>query len=135
MSHKLFTYSFTVKKEHLDIFSHMNNSEYLKLFEEARWDLITKNGYGIEKIQATQLAPTILKIHLSFLKELRLDDHIIIETHLLFYKNKIGKLAQNMMRNNEVCCEAEFTIGLFDLKTRKLVLPTTDWLYAVGVES
>lgn len=134
MQHKLFIYPFTVKKEHLDIFNHMNNSEYLKLFEESRWDLISKNGYDIKKIQTTGLAPTILEIHLSFLKELRLDDHIIIETRLLFYKNKIGKLSQKMIRNNEVCCEAEFTIGLFDLKMRKLVLPTTDWLRAVGVE-
>ena len=46
-----------------------------------------------------------------------------------------AKDTSKMIRNNEVCCEAEFTIGLFDLNMRKLVLPTPDWLYAVGVEN
>jgi len=31
----------------------MNNATYLTLFEEARLDLITKNGYGMDKIAAT----------------------------------------------------------------------------------
>ena len=40
-----------------------------------------------------------------------------------------------MLRNDEVCCTADFVIGLFDLKQRKLVLPTDDWLYAVGMKN
>ena len=115
------------------MFDHVNNAVYLNLFESARWELITKGGYGVEKIKETQLGPTILEIKLSFLKELHLNDKITIETRLLFYKNKIGKLAQKMLRDNETCCEAEFTIGLFDLRTRKLVLPTPEWLTAIGV--
>ena len=114
------------------MFGHVNNAAYLKLFEEARWDLISNNGYGVQKINETQLAPTILEVSVSFLKELRLADVITIETTLLFYKNKIGKLSQKMIRDQIVCCEAQFVIGLFDLTTRKLVLPTSDWLDSIG---
>lgn len=39
-----------------------------------------------------------------------------------------------MIRDGELCCEAEFTISLFDLQERKLVLPTKEWLHAVGIE-
>src|SRR5688500_5864821 len=106
MMHKKFSYTVTIKKEHLDLFGHVNNAAYLQLFEEARWDLISKNGYGIQKIQETQLAPTILEIRVSFLKELRLSDRITIETSLTSYKNKIGTLTQKMIRNDDVCCEA-----------------------------
>lgn len=117
------------------MFNHVNNASYLVLFETARWDLITKNGYGAEKIHETQLAPTILELKLSFKKELRLEDVIVIQTQITFHKNKIGILSQKMFRENELCCEAEFTIGLFDLKERKLVLPTQDWLHAVGISN
>lgn len=117
------------------MFNHVNNASYLVLFESARWDLITKNGYGAEKIRETQLAPTILELKLAFKKELRLDDVILIETQITFHKNKIGILSQKIFRENELCCEAEFTIGLFDLKERKLVLPTQDWLHAVGISN
>lgn len=130
---KKFFYPILIKESHLDTFGHVNNAEYLRLFEEARWDLVTQNGYGIDKIKETGLGPTILQINLRFIKEIRLRENITIETQIISYKNKIGKLGQKMVRNDEVCCEAEFTIGLFDTKERKLVLPTPAWLHAVGV--
>lgn len=133
MQYQKFEYITTIKKEHLDMFQHVNNASYLVLLEAARWDLITKNGYSIQKIQETQLAPTILEIKIAFKKELKFNDIILIETQMTFHKNKIGILSQKMFRENELCCEAELTIGLFDLKERKLVLPTQDWLHAVGI--
>jgi acyl-CoA thioester hydrolase len=124
-------YTFIVKEMHLDTFGHVNNATYLTLFEEARWDLITKNGYGLDKIKASGLGPTILEIHIKYLRELRLGEKIIIETRLLSYENKIGKLQQQMLRDSELCCTMEMTFGLFDMKTRKLVLPTPEWLAAM----
>jgi acyl-CoA thioester hydrolase len=134
MKAKIFSYPVTIKEIYLDTFSHVNNATYLTLLEEARWDLITQNGYGLKKIQETGLGPTILEIKLSFLKELRLREEIVIETQLISYENKIGKISQKMVRDGEVCCNAEITMGLFNVVERKLVLPTTAWLQAVGIE-
>jgi len=135
MNAKIFYYPLIIKEIYLDTFGHINNASYLILFEEARWDFITKNNFGLKKIQETGLGPTILEIKLAFLKELRLREKIIIETKMLSYEKKIGTLSQKMLRDGEICCEAEFVIGLFNLVERKLVLPTTDWLYAVGIEN
>ena len=129
----VFSYPLIIKEGYLDAFGHVNNAMYLTLLEEARWDLITKNGYGLKKIKETGLGPTILEIKLTFFKELRLREEIVIETQMLSYEKKIGKLVQKIVRNGEVCCEAEFVIGLFSLAERKLVLPTPEWLNAVGV--
>jgi thioesterase-3 len=133
MAAKVFHYAVTIKENQLDIFGHMNNAVYLTLFEEARWELLASNGYGIEKIRESGLGPTILEINISFSKELRHRDKIIIESQNISYTKKIGKLSQKMLRNGEVCCTAEFTIGLFSLQERKLVLPTEDWLKAIGM--
>lgn len=134
MTAKVFSYPILIKEGYLDSFGHMNNATYLELFEEARWDFVTKNGYGMDKIQETGLGPTILEVKMRFIKELRLREKVTIETQIIFYKSKISKLSQKMIRDAEVCCEAEFTIGLFSLHERKLVLPTKAWLYAVGIE-
>lgn len=134
MSQKIFYYPLTIKEAHLDTFGHVNNATYLTLFEEARWELITRNGYGLKKIQETRLGPTILEIKLTFLKELQLREEIVIETQMLAYQNKIGRLKQQMLRQETVCCVGEFVIALFDLKQRKLISPTADWLHAIGVE-
>jgi thioesterase III len=133
LNNKIFSYPLLIQETYLDTFGHVNNAMYLTLLEEARWDLITKNGYGLKKIQESGIGPTILELKLSFLKELRLRDQVVIETQMLGYEKKIGKLSQKIVRNNELCCTAEFVIGLFDLKQRKLIMPTKEWLEAVGV--
>lgn len=121
-----------IYETYLDTFGHMNNAMYLTLFEQARWDLITSNDYGIKKIQETGLGPIILQIDIRFLKELRIRDEVIIETRFISYKKKIGKMIQKMMRGKEECTTAEITFGLFDMQERKLVLPTPEWLRAIG---
>lgn len=126
-------YSILIKEVDLDVYGHVNNATYLVYFEEARWDFITKNGYGLKKIQETGLGPVILEMNVKYQKELCLRDEVVIESKPLSYHKKISKLSQVMLRGGEVCCTAEFTIGLFDLKMRKLILPTDDWLKGFGI--
>jgi len=33
----------------------------------------------------------------------------------------------------DVCCDATFVFGLFDLAARKLIKPTPEWLHAIGI--
>lgn len=134
MAGKVFYYPVVIKESNLDTFGHVNNANYLTLFEEARWDLITTNGYGLDKIRQTALGPTILEIKLKFSKELCLREKIMIESQMISYEKKIGRLSQKMIRDGDVCCAGEFVIALFSLAERKLVLPTSEWLHAVGFE-
>lgn len=121
-----------IEKKHLDVFNHVNNAMYLTLYENARWALISRRGYGLDTIEKTGLGPVILEAKISFLKELRLGDEISISIKMLDYQGKIGKLEQFIIRGEEICSRAEFNFGLFDLKNRRLVLPTKEWLHALG---
>jgi acyl-CoA thioester hydrolase len=129
----LFTHPYTILERHLDTFGHVNNATYLQILEEASWEFITARGFGMKKIKETGLGPTILECNIKFMKELCLRQNIVIETQTQSYDRKIGLLKQVMKNEDgEVCAEAIFTIGLFDTRERKLVLPTPEWLYAVG---
>lgn len=134
MEHKIFFYHILIKENHLDTFGHVNNATYLSLLEEARWDLLTNNGYGLKKIQHTGIGPTILEINIKYLRELKLREEIIIETQMLSYTKKIGTLRHIIKRQNEVCCTADFTIAIFDLKERKIITANEEWLKALGIE-
>ena len=57
MAFNEFIYTVMIKENHLDTFGHVNNAAYLTLYEEARWDFITKNGYGLEVIQNEKKGP------------------------------------------------------------------------------
>lgn len=131
---KKFYYHTLIKEQHLDSFGHVNNAAYLVLLEEARWAFITQHNYGLKVIQEKQIGPTILQINLIFKRELKLRDEITIESQILSYEKKISKLSQNILRGDEICCEGELVLGLFDLRERKLILPTHEWLNAIGYQ-
>jgi YbgC/YbaW family acyl-CoA thioester hydrolase len=128
-----FDYNMVIKEFHLDTFGHVNNAVYLQIYEEARWEMMASRGYGIEMIERTGLGPIILEIKINFLKELRLRKKIKIRTQLVEYHSKIGIIKQKILsEEGELCSEMEMKFGLFDTKTRKLVLPTEEWLIALG---
>ena len=127
-------YKILIREHHLDTFGHVNNATYLELYEEARWELITKNGYGLAQVRETGQGPIILDVNLRFIKEISLRETISIETKVLEYKSKIGKIEQSMVNEkSEVVSTALFTFGLFDTKTRKLITPTEAWKKAIGM--
>ena len=128
-------YEVLIREQHLDTFGHVNNARYLEILEEARWDLITRNGYGLDEVARRRVGPTILEINLRFQRELRNRQRIKIKTWVESYQGKIGKLVQQMWddREENLCCEAVFTIGLFDMTARKLIPPDAAWLKAMGL--
>ena len=134
MQTPIFHYSVVSRETHLDTFGHVKNAAYLTLFEEARWDLITSRGYGIPKIQQLKVGPTILQLSVRFLKEIKLRESIDIQTTATNCIKKVATMHQSMYRNGELCAQAEFAIGLFDLQERKLIQPTADWLHAIGYD-
>ncbi|MCB0342533.1 MAG: acyl-CoA thioesterase [Bdellovibrionales bacterium] len=126
-------YTFQVLYQHLDTFGHVNNAAYLQLFEEARWDMIEKNGYGLKKIQETKKGPTILDVQIRYKKELMFKEPCRIETYLPSHKKKLMYLQQELFNSQgEQAAKAFFTFAFFDLEQRKIIPPTEDWLKAVN---
>lgn len=127
-------YELLIRESDLDTFGHVNNATYLRMMEDARWDLITGRGYGLRRIRETGQGPVILEVNLKYMRELRLRETITITTEMLDYKGKIAHMKQQMRKaDGTVAAEAIFTFGLFDLKERKLVDPTPEWKSAIGM--
>lgn len=129
------SYTLTILEGHLDTFGHVNHAIYLELLEEARWDLITNNGYGLKDIQKTGQGPVILEAKIEYKRELLLRQKIRIQTELLSYNKKIAVLQQCMYNEADLlCARAEIKFGLFDTKRRKIISPTPIWLKAIGID-
>lgn len=133
---KTFRYQVLIREHHLDTFNHVNNATYLSLLEEARWEFISVHGFGLETIHELGAGPIVLECHIKFLKELRLRQSIVIESQMMSYEKKVGVMRQDILNEkSELCSRAELTFGFFDMKTRKLILPSIQWLEAIGIES
>ena len=123
-----------IKERHLDTFGHVNNATYLELLEEARWEFLYAQGINLKTIHETGVGPIILECNIRFLKELRLRQPIVIESRMISWENRVGVMQQDILDEASVpCSQAKITFGVFDMKTRKLIVPTAQWLLAVGV--
>ena len=123
-----------ISEAHLDSFGHMNNARYFELLEQARWDLITERGFGIDTIRRTSTGPVVLEVHLRFRHELSPRERVVIRSELASYEGKVGTIRQEMVKpDGTVAAEALFTFGLFDMKRRKLIEPSPAWAYAIGL--
>ncbi len=131
---EVFIYEMTIKEHHLDSYGHVNNATYVQILEEARWESITLNGYGYEKVQSTGIGPVILEVSVKFRKELKLREKIQVTVQTGPMKGKIGTIHQSILKSDgTVALEGYVVYGMFDLKTRKLVEASPEWLKAIQV--
>lgn len=127
-------YRLLVLEKHLDTFGHVNNASYLEILEEARWDLITRNGFGLDEVHRRGIGPVVLEARLRFARELRNRQAVTIRSWVDSYSGKIGRFAQQILDDDgRLCCDALFKIGLFDLTARRLIRPTPEWVRALGL--
>jgi acyl-CoA thioester hydrolase len=132
----IFEYDVQIKEIHLDSFGHVNNAVYVQLYEEARWDFITKNGFGLEVIQRDQVGPVLLDLQVRFKREIKNREFIKIQSQTReIISSKIILLEQKMINSDgKIASEALFTVGFFDMQERKLITPPLEWLAAVGIK-
>ena len=127
-----FVYKTQIKEKDLDTLGHVNNAKYLELFEEARWDFITNNGFGIDRVIKEKQSPVVLEIQIRFKRELKNREHIQICSIASGWRDKVGKIQQYILNESgAVACEAEFTVGFFDLQQRKLIPISADFEKAI----
>jgi acyl-CoA thioester hydrolase len=136
MSNPVYEYEITILERHLDTFGHVNNANYLVMYEEARWDFITKNNLGVKEILANKIGPVLLDLNLVFKSELKNREKIkIISQARTEMRNKyVMILDQKMVKEDgKIASTMTLSVGLFDLRERKLIAPTKEWLKALGV--
>lgn len=137
MSNPIYEYDLTILEQHLDTFGHVNNAVYLTLYEEARWDFITKNGLGLKQILETKIGPVLLDLNLTFKSELNNREKITIVSQARpEMRNKyVMVLDQKILKESgKVASTLALSVGLMDLNLRKLISPTPEWLHALGLE-
>ena len=136
MANPIYEYELTILEQHLDTFGHVNNAVYLSLYEEARWDFITKNNLGLKEIMEKKVGPVLLDLHLTFKSELNNREKIkIVSQARPEMRNKfVMLLDQKMIREDvKIASTLTLSVGMMDLTARKLISPTLEWRHALGL--
>ena len=129
-----FQYQRTIREIDLDFLGHVNHATYLSMLEEARWEMMTEQGYGFDALKKAMISPVILGVNIQYRKEIRNREVITITTNTTDSTEKIGSLEQVMYKENgQLAAKAIVTYGVMDLTERKLIPPPPMWLKALGV--
>lgn len=130
---RTFKYPKTILEHHLDTFGHVNNAVYLELYEEARWEFITQNGFGLDRIQKEQIGPVVLEAHVAFRQELGNREQVTITSSFQQMKNsKVMILEQQILRDDDsLASSAEIHVGILDMQKRRLISPSDEWMKAI----
>ena len=83
-----YQYDTKVIQEWVDHNGHMNDAEYNRVLSDATDDWLAHLGLTLETIKTLHYTVFTLENHLTFLKEMKLDEDISIKVHLYDYDSK-----------------------------------------------
>lgn len=127
-----FNYDVLIREFHLDTYGHVNNATYMALFEETRWELVNSYGLGLNKVMETRIGPIVLEARIKFVAEIHLRQKIKIQIFCVKLEDKLAYLEQKMIgEDGTIHAKAEFKLGLFDMKQRKLIEISNEWKEAL----
>ena len=133
---EIFEYKKQVLEHHLDTYGHVNNAVYLQIYEEARWDLSEKNGWGWGRVMQDRIGPVVLAANITYKKELHNREWITITTQFKKMRNSLVAILEQVIYNQQgrIASTLELQIGMINLNTRKLLHPSDEFMHLLGAK-
>jgi acyl-CoA thioester hydrolase len=98
-----------VKLSYIDIYKHINNAKYLRIYEKARWDFGIKTGMTKLMLQKKYLF-LIMSAEVTYVKELKLGQEFDVYTKIIATDDKYYYFEQQMKRGEVVHNHAFFKV-------------------------
>lgn len=90
-----------------------HHSNYVRMMEEARIDLLDRLGYGFERMEADGLVSPVIGINVQYKKSTTFQDEVAISLKLLEMSALKFKFGYTMTVRGQVVCTAESTHCFF----------------------
>lgn len=114
------TGEFTIQKEDIDWFNHLNNKRYFDFFEAERSEWFTKIDFPYLKMAERDQAVVIVKLDMDYIKEVRLGERVTVKTFLEKAGTKSFTIEQSMYNEGqEEVAKSSSIFVMFDLVERK----------------
>ncbi len=112
---------YTIESQWIDYNGHFNMAYYNVLFDRDSDVGLTLVGLGPSYIERTGNSYFTLEAHVSYLRELRAVDHVVITTQILDYDTKRLHYVQQMHHATEnwIACVNEIIVMHVDMTTKR----------------
>jgi YbgC/YbaW family acyl-CoA thioester hydrolase len=86
-----------------DIYGHLNNSNYLHLYEEARSVFLEDIGLPVRQLQALGISIYVKRVELDFIIGVQLEANVLIKSWVVSGNRLRGLWMQEMIVDNRLC--------------------------------
>ena len=109
----------------IDANFHLRHSVYYDLGAAQRTELLAAMGIQMRDMQKGGFAPILFREECRFLREIRIEDAIEVETSIAHLSRDFRKFGfeQRFMRGEEVCAILRVDGAWFDARNRKVAAP------------
>ena len=113
---------FNIRTFHTDAFGHVNNSKYLELLEEARWQFAEAIGL-MPLLRASGLGFIIIDMNVRFRVPVQEGEQVAVETSLISLGTASGEVRQWVRKRGEpqVALKSLYHFILIDRETGQSV--------------
>ncbi len=118
-----FTYSRKIYGYECDIYGHMNNANYLQIYEEARSEALDETKYSIHALSDLEMGIFVIRVELDYKKGVCFGEKIRIETHIQELNRVKGRWYQEIYNQNNDLCSTLTVFGAFVKNGRPTRLP------------
>lgn len=96
-----------------DVYGHLNNANYLHIYEEARADALDKMGFSIEILNEIGLQIYLNKISIDYKKGLPIGEKVIIKTDMAKSSRVSAIWMQEIYNSKGELCNIAEVKGVF----------------------
>ncbi len=108
MIHKRKIYGFMC-----DVYGHLNNANYLYIYEEARAEGLETIGIPIRNLNKQGIAIYLTEINLKFIKSVELEDTVTVKSEIVEYNRLKSVWEQKIYNSKEELCNIARVTGVF----------------------
>ena len=108
MQHKRKIYGFMC-----DIYGHLNNANYLYLYEEARAEGLETIGIPIRELAKKDIHIYLTEIKLKFIKSVMLEEIVTIKSEIIEYNKLKSVWEQKIYNQKHELCNIAIVTGVF----------------------
>ncbi len=96
-----------------DVYGHLNNANYLQIYESARAEALEEAGMPIRKLKETGYLIFLIKVEIEYKKGIQLEDIITVHSSVI-ENNRLGSLwVQKIYNSAGELCNIVYVRGVY----------------------
>lgn len=121
---------FRVRYAETDAMGYLHHAKYWEYFEDARTELLKRNGFRYRDLEAQGVFFVVYKASCTYLRPIRYDDLVTVTVTVERVTRTRVDHSYIVSRNGEKMCEAASTLACVNREGRPQLMPDSLWMCA-----